>query len=43
MNSQRQIKWASCHFSDEEWKTIKATWERLVEEEKLVFGQKPPV
>ena len=43
MNSQRPIKWAHCHFSEEEWKMVLATWQRLVEEEKLVFGHKPPI
>ena len=43
MNSQRPIKWAACHFTEEEWHLVQATWQRLVEEEKLVFGHKPPV
>ena len=43
MNSQRPIKWAQCHFTEQEWQLVVETWQSLVEEEKLVFGHKPPV
>ena len=43
MDGQRPIKWAQCNFNEEEWEFVQQTWQRLVDEEKIVFGHKPPV
>ena len=35
--------WARVEFTEDEWKLVKATWDKLVVESKIVRGQKPPV
>ena len=43
MSNQRPIKWANCHITPDEWNVVLATWLTLVDESKIVFGQRPPV
>ena len=40
---QNLLGWINMAFTDEENELICGTWHRLVDEEKVVFGHRPPV